>query len=166
MPGKEPRTGKNTKVSGPPKGGHKLLYWIANTCRLLRDDADASIELVAAAAGESARVLARFEDCDNWPRELEVIVAAYAEVAGLKDSLAPWEIAFDLWHRHGELPTPIRSAGTQRTDTTEKQIMDRIRRQAQQELAARVRPGPAHLPPPQTPSPDKAAAKPRQTRAN
>jgi transcriptional regulator with XRE-family HTH domain len=126
-----------TDSDRPPQGGQRLLYWIAWTCRLLREANNASEARVADLAGVSVRVIDRFEQGDNWPRGLETIVAAYADVAGQEHSLKPWQTALDLWYQHGTLPMVSRRDDVQRDKTarTQKQIMEQIRQQVQRGLA-------------------------------
>lgn len=120
----------------PLISGQRLLYWIAWTCKLLRENADASPEDVGYLAGRKERVITRFENGTNWPGELEVIVAAYAEIAGLENSLAPWQIALDLWLEHGTLPMVDRRQEQARQRSDQERIVKQMRDQMTAWLAA------------------------------
>lgn len=132
-----PRPGKTLRQRAEPaKAGERMLAWLAWTGQLLRDQANASIEDVASMAQVSSRIIERFEKGENWPRELEVILAAYANVARLDDSLTPWDVAVDLWRKHGTIPIAVGRRDEQaREQADQKEIVSRVAEQVRRTLA-------------------------------
>jgi hypothetical protein len=84
--------------------GATMRFWLANTCKELREQADVRPETVAATAGLSAGQLWRFEAHENWPRHFDRIVWAYATILGADDPRDIWQLALDRWKRHGTVP--------------------------------------------------------------
>jgi transcriptional regulator with XRE-family HTH domain len=127
--GRNPRTKK--APTEPPKAGERMLAWLSWAAELIREQAGASQAEVAVAAGlKGTRAIERFEKGKNWPRDLERIVAAYAEVAGLADTLEPWNVALDLWREHGALPLLSRREEQSRERRTQVETVKNVLEQA------------------------------------
>lgn len=86
------------------KSGRRMLLWISEAALAARQDANASIEGIADTAGLSANSIRNFEHGDTWPKNIDRVISAYAEKAGLPDGLALWQAALDLWYEHGSAP--------------------------------------------------------------
>lgn len=99
------RTLRETREAARDEGGHELaLYQIALYLR------DSGIQI-------SEATLSRLEtDSTGWPRkDLDAIVAAYADLCGIEDPRDLWRRALDSWVSRGGIPalgiiTPYRSA--------------------------------------------------------
>lgn len=84
-----------------------MLYWLANAARGYRLEADPPVKQVriAAAADTDQSTVFRFEQSGVWPRDLDVMLAAYAEALDLGDPRAIWDRALASW-RTSDLPVP------------------------------------------------------------
>ena len=84
--------------------GTRMSYWLAQACRLVREDAKLSQTRVAGEVGVRETSVYRFEIGSSWPRDPERYVNAYAKLAGLEDPRTVWMRALELWGQHGENP--------------------------------------------------------------
>lgn len=85
-----------------------MIYWLAQALSQLRRQADPPIKQVeiAALAGVDQSTIWRLEEeRAGWPRQVELIVAAYAEECGVDDPRDIWAFATDLWRQHGDRPS-------------------------------------------------------------
>lgn len=85
-----------------------MRFWLANTLKELREGAGISLEAVAARskkAGTGHSQLSRFESHESWPREFDMVVAAYAAELGLDDSRDLWQLALERWRDYGTKAT-------------------------------------------------------------
>jgi transcriptional regulator with XRE-family HTH domain len=82
--------------------GTRYSFFLALTCRGARQLAGSSQAEIARLSGLQRSSINRFETSSNWPRDPEVVVRAYAEVAQLADSREIWEKALSLWREHGK----------------------------------------------------------------
>jgi len=79
----------------------RLIEGLALTCKSLRTGEGNSLAAVAAAAGVSESAVRAFEHGQTWPRDVEELVSAYADLAG-KSASALWRDAAGLMDE--ELP--------------------------------------------------------------
>lgn len=101
--------------SGRPPGD-KLLFWLGEAALRLREEAGLGPSAVAAKLGKREGTVEAFEKGVNMPRNLEAMLAAYAEVVGLNDSRDIIRDALRLWYEYGEAPTltsPAEGEGAQ-----------------------------------------------------
>lgn len=85
-----------------------MIYWLAQALQQLRRQADPNVKQVeiAALAGVDQSTIWRLEEeASGWPRQVELIVAAYAEECGVDDPRDVWALAIDLWRAHGDRPS-------------------------------------------------------------
>ena len=85
--------------------GDKFLFWLGEAALRLREEAGLGPSAVAAKLGKREGTVEAFEKGINMPRNLEAMLAAYAEVTGLSDSRDIIRDALRLWYEHGEAPT-------------------------------------------------------------
>lgn len=84
--------------------GTRMGYWVAQACRLVREEAKLSQTKVAGEVDVRETSVYRFEIGGGWPRDPERYVNAYAKTAGLSDPREIWARALELWHQHGTNP--------------------------------------------------------------
>jgi hypothetical protein len=79
-----------------------MLQWLATACKDARAEGDVHQVRVAAAADPPVdqSVIARFEKGQSWPRDLDAIVAGYADELEVSE-LELWERALELWRTAG-----------------------------------------------------------------
>lgn len=74
-----------------------FLHWIARAAKEARVTAGASEERVADLAGLRAVTIARFENAKHWPHDVDALMHAYAEAAGIADWRDIYDRALELW---------------------------------------------------------------------
>lgn len=84
--------------------GTRMAYWLAQACRLTREEAGLSQTKVAGEVGVRETSVYRFEIGGGWARDPEKYVNAYAQLAGQDDPRQIWDRALELWRDHGENP--------------------------------------------------------------
>jgi hypothetical protein len=84
--------------------GTRMAYWVAQACRLTREDAGVHQTQVAACVGKRESSVYRFEVGNTWPRDADDYVNAYALTADLDDPRPIWDRALALWREHGANP--------------------------------------------------------------
>lgn len=89
--------------------GCTMRYWLADAASEALQKSGARVETVAHMSGVSYTGIYRFLENKAQPREVEKILAAIAEVAGLEDNRALWARALELWYEHG-YPARLRDA--------------------------------------------------------
>lgn len=109
-------SGSGTK----PEQTRTMRYWLGRTLRETRNAAgkdllDISQELRRNGLSTTEPTVSRIETSPGWPRDLDAIVAAYAEVCRIEDPRDLWEKALGAWISRGGIPylgslTPERSA--------------------------------------------------------
>lgn len=113
--------------------GERILFWLARACKEARGATPP--EQIAVTAQLRARTVDRFEKAEHWPRDLEVLTAAYAQAGGLDDARELWDRALDLWYEHGTAPTLSRRDAS-RADV---QVVDAVAEAAKQHAALQRR---------------------------
>lgn len=89
--------------TAPLHPSHRMLSWLSDVCTEAREEAGVSRERVADIGGMSADKVKRFErDADRWPRDPDLLLAAYATAVGLKDHREFWLRAIERSMRHGQ----------------------------------------------------------------
>lgn len=89
-------------LEGSAAQGREIVYWLANACKGLREEAGVRTATIAHYSGEGAHTVERFERVERFPEHLDPIVAAYARVAGFTDDRDVYLEAIDLWIEQGE----------------------------------------------------------------
>lgn len=82
-----------------------LVYWLAQVAKQLREQAGRKQVHIAAAMSIDQSTIYRFEQGERWPRQADLIVAAYAEDLGIEDPRDIWQQAVDAWRERGDAPT-------------------------------------------------------------
>jgi hypothetical protein len=90
------------EVSAP--AGQRFLYWLAEAAKQLREHAGVRPETVASIMDVGIHRIDRFEKAENWPRDAERLLAAYAQAVGIPDARDIYQRALDLWYEHGTSP--------------------------------------------------------------
>lgn len=88
----------------PLPTGQQFAYWLAKAAIEVREGAHATPEHVGAAARLRSETVTRFEKVENWPRDLDRLMAAYADVAGIDDARTIFDLALDKWYANGDAP--------------------------------------------------------------
>jgi hypothetical protein len=88
----------------PLPTGQQFAYWLAKAATQVREGAHATPEHVGAAARLRSETVTRFEKAENWPRDLDRLMAAYADVAGIDDARKIFDLALDKWYANGDAP--------------------------------------------------------------
>jgi hypothetical protein len=87
----------------PRRAKRTMKSWLADECREAREEASVSIETIASIAGISYSKLYKFEQyADRWPREIDLLLAAYAKAIGISDHRLLWLRALDRWFVSGQ----------------------------------------------------------------
>ena len=81
-------------VTGAPDNG--VLPWIAGVCRQARIAAGRRQVHIAAAADVDQSTVNRFELAQGWPRDVDAMIAAYAEDLAIP-AIELWRRAIDAW---------------------------------------------------------------------
>jgi hypothetical protein len=84
--------------------GQRFLYWLAEAAKRLREEAGVRPETVASIMDVGIHRIDRFEKAENWPRDPDRLMAAYATATGLQDPREIYQRALELWHAHGTAP--------------------------------------------------------------
>lgn len=102
--------------------GQRFAHWLGKAAKKTRDDADAHQSEVAGLARMDQRRVDRFEKAQTWPGvEVDRLMAAYAERAGLGDARVIYQRALDLWMQHGQAPA-LDGKDTSRAEQFTQQI--------------------------------------------
>lgn len=78
-----------------------MLHWLAQAARKARETAGRKQVHVAASADKDQSSIYRFEQGEGWPRDTDLIVAAYADDLDC-DPIEIWEQAISMWREAGE----------------------------------------------------------------
>lgn len=73
-----------------------MVYWLAKAARQARQEAGRKQVHIAASIDRDQSMIARFERGSAWPRDVDRIVAGYADDLGITE-IALWERALALW---------------------------------------------------------------------
>lgn len=105
-----------------------FIFWLAAAARELREQSNARLEHVAAAADEGVHVVRRFEkgDTKTIPRNLDRLIAGYAQVAGVDNPRDIFEMALRMWREYGE-PQDGRLTAAQKFDAAIAAGVQRVR---------------------------------------
>lgn len=82
-----------------------FIYWLAHAAKELREKADRKQVHIAAAMSIDQSSIYRFEQGRNWPRDPDLVVAAYAEDLDIDDPREIWELALTMWREQGQAAT-------------------------------------------------------------
>lgn len=85
--------------------GQKLLYWLGQAARSVRETAGVSRAEIAVAVKRDQSAVERFENGQTMPQQLERVLAAYAAACNLDDPRDILQAALHLWYKHGTPPT-------------------------------------------------------------
>lgn len=85
--------------------GERFLFWLGEAAKRLREEAGLGPSSIAAKLGRREATVEAFEKGINNPRDLEAILAIYAESVGLDDPRDIVRDALRLWYEHGEPPS-------------------------------------------------------------
>lgn len=88
-----------------------MLYWLARAAKELREEAGRKQVHIAATMSIDQSSIYRFEQGNAWPRQTDLVVAAYAEDLEIADARDIWRRALDLWDAEGEAPTVAQLSG-------------------------------------------------------
>lgn len=84
--------------------GQRLLFWLGQTCRQMREEAGIKMPAIAVILNRSdTKPLERLERAEHWPQSVEELLAAYGEVLDV-DPRVFFVRALDDWQRYGEAP--------------------------------------------------------------
>lgn len=75
----------------------EALQWLSRAMAETRAQHGLELIDIAYHARVKEGTVARWENAQNWPRELDAALAAYAKAAGLSGSRDVWELALQLW---------------------------------------------------------------------
>jgi phenylpropionate dioxygenase-like ring-hydroxylating dioxygenase large terminal subunit len=89
----------------------RFVYWLAVAARQVREHAGIRVDAIVNIIDPGHVIAAhakidRFEKNENTPRDLEAVIAAYAQAVGVKDARDIYQRAMDLWYGEGEPPQP------------------------------------------------------------
>jgi transcriptional regulator with XRE-family HTH domain len=91
-----------------------MSFWLAQAARQIREAADVKQVEIAARMGRTDQsTVYRFEEGNRYSRDLDLMIAAYAEECGVGDPRGIWALAHELWMEHGRAPSvdELRPAG-------------------------------------------------------
>ena len=84
-----------------PVGAH-FRWWLAQAAQEARGQA--TREDIASLSRSGIDKIRRFEAGRTLPQDLDQVIAAYAELAGVNDPREIYQRALDLWYAHGVRP--------------------------------------------------------------
>jgi transcriptional regulator with XRE-family HTH domain len=84
--------------------GNTMIHWLATAAKRLREEQRRKQVHIAAALSIDQSSVYRFEAGNNWPRDPDAMIAAYAEDLDIDDPREIWEMALELWCTEGEAP--------------------------------------------------------------
>lgn len=87
-----------------PMAEDTFIYWLARAAKQLREDADRKQVHIAAAMSIDQSSIYRFEQGRNWPRDPDLVIAAYADDLDLDDPRQIWDLALTMWREQGQAP--------------------------------------------------------------
>lgn len=91
---------------------HQFIYWLAHSCKDIRDQSGAVIADIAREAGKDQSSVFRFEvGQTSWPRDIDVYIAAYAKVCNVSAPQEIWGIALAKWSAHDNFDVGARVFG-------------------------------------------------------
>jgi TPR repeat protein len=96
-------TQASTAIQDLPMADDTMIYWLAQAAKDLRERARRKPVHVAAAMSIDQSTIYRFEQGQNWPRDTDLVIAAYAEATKLKDPREVWDLALKMWRDEGEI---------------------------------------------------------------
>lgn len=99
----KPGIGETLGVTERPPG-ERFLYWLGLSCRRAREEAGIKPAAIATKLGRREAVVDNFEKGINMPRELETMLASYAELTGKNDARDLITDALRDWYANGEAP--------------------------------------------------------------
>ena len=82
-----------------------MLYWLARAAKELREEAGRMQVHIAATMSIDQSSIYRFEQGRAWPRQTDLMIAAYAEDLDVADARDIWRRALDMWEAQGQAPT-------------------------------------------------------------
>jgi transcriptional regulator with XRE-family HTH domain len=81
-----------------------MIHWLAAAAKRLREERRRKQVHIAAALSIDQSSVYRFEAGNNWPRDPDAMIAAYAEDLDIDDPREIWEMALELWRAEGQAP--------------------------------------------------------------
>lgn len=88
----------------PAAPGRTLRYWVATTLKDARKQTDVLPRDISTLLDVDASRIYNFERGTHWPDDVDQIIAAYAELLGVKDPRTFYRRALKRWHDAGERP--------------------------------------------------------------
>jgi len=86
------------------KPGARFMTWLARAAIESREGSGTRLEDIASRARAGIDQIRRFEAAKSTPREIDRVIAAYAEFAGIADPREIYGRALELWYEHGQAP--------------------------------------------------------------
>lgn len=81
----------------------QIARWIAEAMKTARIRAGiAEIDIAVRVGRKDPITVRRWERGENWPQNIDYVLAAYADAADLGGTRAMCELALDLWREHDE----------------------------------------------------------------
>jgi transcriptional regulator with XRE-family HTH domain len=84
--------------------GNTMIHWLATAAKRLREEQRRKQVHIAAALSIDQSSVYRFEAGNNWPRDPDAMIAAYAEDLDIDDVREIWRLALELWESEGQAP--------------------------------------------------------------
>jgi transcriptional regulator with XRE-family HTH domain len=89
----------------PRMAGDTMIHWLARAAAKLREESGRKQVHIAAAMSIDQSTIYRFEQGESWPRQADLVIAAYADDLGIEDAREVWELALQMWREEGEAPS-------------------------------------------------------------
>jgi hypothetical protein len=102
----------NASREVPDVPGETFAYWLGAAAKQMREHAGVERDEIVALISHGKLMAAyarveRFEKAENWPRDVDQLVAAYAQAIRLDDPRDIYQHALDLWNKYGQPPQPM-----------------------------------------------------------
>ncbi len=89
----------------PAPPGRTLRYWVALTVKEARKATDVLPRHISDLLDIDPSRIYNFERGTHWPDDIDQIIAAYAQLLGVKDPRTFYSRALKRWHAEGGQPT-------------------------------------------------------------
>lgn len=87
------------RIAPPPR--KEMIYWLGEACKEAREQSDLLQVHIAASISRNQSTVTRFEGHEGQPRDIDEMVAAYANDLGLTPQEL-WARALKLWIANSE----------------------------------------------------------------
>lgn len=89
----------------PAMAADTMIFWLAQAAKELREAKQRKQVHIAATINRDQSTIYRFEYGDAWPRQIDLIIAGYADDLDIDDARVIWRKALEMWEAQGKAPS-------------------------------------------------------------